>query len=402
MKLRTKTFVVICIVCTVFFVLLTSILHIFIMQGYLDLEEKIVTDHVNRVSNQLTYELNSLTAIGYDWSSWDDTYFFVQDKNDLFIQTNLQYFIFEDIKVNCMLFYNRSGSLVFSKAYNFSNETEFSLPITLYSFIDGNKAFLLEHPTSEYSLSGIVVYDQKEIPLLLSFTPILKSNQQGPIQGTLIVGRFLDEIQLRNLEEVTQLTLSIHPLSEHSSMLLPDSTMRFVDENIFIREINSTYIAGYHPIEDIFGNPVLIVEVGSDREIFNQGMNTLQNLFIALFISTIFLLILTTLIMEKFVTSRLMNLNKTVAKIQNFEDLSKSITMKGNDEISLLADNINTMLGSLQSIWSMKDSAESSLQKKIEELERFKTLTIDREIKMIELKKQIQAFKKNDRGDEVG
>ena len=41
----------------------------------------------------------------------------------------------------------------------------------------------------------------------------------------------------------------------------------------------------------------------------------------------------------------------------------------------------------------MKDSAETSLQKKIEELERFKTITIDREIKMIELKKQLNELK---------
>jgi len=41
----------------------------------------------------------------------------------------------------------------------------------------------------------------------------------------------------------------------------------------------------------------------------------------------------------------------------------------------------------------MKDSAETSLPKKIEELERFKTITINREIKMIELKKQLNELK---------
>jgi hypothetical protein len=41
----------------------------------------------------------------------------------------------------------------------------------------------------------------------------------------------------------------------------------------------------------------------------------------------------------------------------------------------------------------MKDTAEVSLQKKIDELERFKAVTIDREIKMIELKKQLDELK---------
>jgi hypothetical protein len=56
------------------------------------------------------------------------------------------------------------------------------------------------------------------------------------------------------------------------------------------------------------------------------------------------------------------------------------------------------MLTSLQKIWAMKDSAEFSLQKKIDELERFKTITVDREIKMIELKKENKTLKDTIKG----
>ena len=86
-------------------------------------------------------------------------------------------------------------------------------------------------------------------------------------------------------------------------------------------------------------------------------------------------------------------MTKSVNDIKNYEDLSKHIQVKGNDEISMLVKNINDMLTSLQNTWSMKDSAEFSLQKKIDELERFKTLTVDREIKMIELKKQLEELR---------
>jgi hypothetical protein len=59
----------------------------------------------------------------------------------------------------------------------------------------------------------------------------------------------------------------------------------------------------------------------------------------------------------------------------------------------MLEKNINDMLKSLQKTWAMKDSADFSLQKKIDELERFKTITVDREIKMIELKKQLEELR---------
>ncbi|MDD1444376.1 HAMP domain-containing protein, partial [Dolichospermum sp. ST_sed3] len=98
-------------------------------------------------------------------------------------------------------------------------------------------------------------------------------------------------------------------------------------------------------------------------------------------------------LLDRFVTSRLTYLTKSVNDVKNFEDLSKHRQVKGNDEITTLEKNINDMLTSLQKTWAMKDSAEFSLQKKIDELERFKTLTVDREIKMIELKKQLEELR---------
>jgi methyl-accepting chemotaxis protein len=82
-------------------------------------------------------------------------------------------------------------------------------------------------------------------------------------------------------------------------------------------------------------------------------------------------------------------LTKSVNDVKKNKDLSKRLQVKGNDEIALLEKNINDMLSSLQKTWAMKDSAEFSLQKKIDELERFKAITVDREIKMIDLKKQL-------------
>jgi methyl-accepting chemotaxis protein len=146
-------------------------------------------------------------------------------------------------------------------------------------------------------------------------------------------------------------------------------------------------------IDDIFGNPILLLQVGSSRDIYNQGLAVLQNLYIFLFITTFFLVITTIFILDKFVTSRLTVFSKSLGEIQDYQDLSKHIDITGDDEVSTLGKNINIMLTSIQKLWSMKDSAETSLQKKIEELERFKTITIDREIKMIELKKQLNELK---------
>ncbi len=169
--------------------------------------------------------------------------------------------------------------------------------------------------------------------------------------------------------------------------------MTTLEKQFSIQPVNATFIVGYSIIDDVFGVPILLLEVGSDRDIYNQGLGVLQNLYIFLFITTFFLVVATIVILDKFVTSRLTVFSKSVGEIQNYKDLSKHIDIVGNDEVSTLGKNINIMLTSLQNLWSMKDSAEISLQKKIEELERFKTITIDREIKMIELKKQLNELR---------
>lgn len=402
MKLRTKTLAVICMVCTIFFIIMTSLLHVIIMQSYSQLEIKTATDHVKRVPNQFIHEYGSLLSISYDWSTRDDTYVFIENANEQYIQTNLDYVIFEDIQINFMIFYNESDCLLFHRAFDFNEKKEIILPPTLFMFIDDNKDVLLHHQNNDHSLSGIVVYDQIQTPLLISVTPILKSNKEGPIRGTLIMGRFLDEEKLDYFSTITQLSVSVYPFSNFSSLFYQYPFLSTNENQITIQPTNETHIAGYTLLDDVFGNPILLLKVSSNREIYNQGLNVLQNLFIALFVTTVFLIIVTILIIDKFVTSRLTSFSKSVGEVQSFDDLHKDLDVKGNDEISLLGKNINSMLMSLQNIWAMKDSAELSLQKKIEELEKFKTLTIDRELKMIELKKQIQELRSNDRRDDLG
>jgi sensor domain CHASE-containing protein len=364
------------------------------MGSYSEMEEKIVSDRLSRVINQFNQEFDSLLLTAYDWSTWDDAYAFTENVNEEYIQTNLQYESFKHININFMFFYNKTDNLVFSKVFDFNQEKEITLPNSLFSFIYDNKELLLHHQNYNHSHVGIVLYNQKRTPLLISATPIVKSNGEGPIGGTLIIGRFLDNERLVYFENITQLSISIHPLLYNSSSVLShDTFLDILEKKTDIRPVNGTFIVGYSVLDDISGVPILLLEVGSNRDIYNQGLNVLLNLFIFLFITTFSLVVATIVILDKYVTSRLTILIKSVGEIQNYKDLSKYIEIEGNDEISKLGKNINIMLTSLQKLWSMKDSAEISLQKKIEELERFKTITIDREIKMIDLKKQLNELK---------
>lgn len=392
----------ICIGFSIFSLILSVTLNSIISGSYSDLESNIVSEHVGRVLNQFNQEYKNLAAIAYDWSVWNDTYSFINDTNEEYIEWNLQYEIFYDIDINFMLFYNKSDALVYSKVFDIDQRNETLLPSSLYTYINENKKSFFYRPDLNFSQSGIIFYDKNETPLIISTNPIIHTNNKGPIQGTLIIGRFLNTDRINSIANITQLSIIIHPLSSQLPIDFKHTSSYIQGKPVFIQPINSTCIAGYVNVDDLFGNPVFILHVGSNRDIYNQGQDVIQHLIISLFVTMAVLLIIVVIILDRFVTSRLTYLSKSVNEIKNYDDLSKHLDVKGNDEIAFLEKNINNMLTSLQKTWALKDSAESSLQKKIEELERFKTITVDRELKMINLKKQIEELKTKERRDDLG
>jgi sensor domain CHASE-containing protein len=393
MKLRTKTMLIICITSCILSFALSVTLNFIVSKGYSDLEKQIVTTNVERVLNQFNQEYFNLQATAYDWGSWDDTYTFINDTNNDYIQMNLQYGIFNEIKTNFMLFYNNSGELVYSKAFDFEQKNDKHFPPSLYVYIDENKKIFMNHSDLNFSVSGIILYDEKETPLVVSICPIVHTNGEGPIHGTLMVGRYLDEAKINSIENITQLTINIHPLSSQPSIGAQRASTYVQGKPVYIQPINSSYIAGYVTVDDIVGHPVFIIEAGSNRPVYNQGLGLIQNLIFSLVIIMIVFILLIVIILDRFVTSRLTSLTKSVNDIKSHRDLSRHLQAKGNDEIAILEKKIDDMLTSLHKAWTMRDLAESSLNKKIDELERFKTVTVDREIKMIELKKQLNELK---------
>jgi sensor domain CHASE-containing protein len=393
MKLRTKTLLTVGIASCVLVIVLSETLYFTISNGYSEIEEQSVIKNVERVLNQFNLEYSNLQSVVFDWSTWDDTYAFMNDTNVDYIDANLNYPSLSAIRINFMLFYNNSNELVYSIAYDFEREMKIHLPSSLYVYIENNKKSLLNNQSPTFRRSGLILSDANEIPFVVCANSIVHSDGKGPTHGTLIVGRFLDEKKIQSIENVTQLSITLLPLASHSP---PNSQRVFTlitGTPIYVQSKNSSFILGYITMNDVVGLPVLIMEIGSDRSIYNQGMLLIQNLILSLCIILIVFILLIIIVFDRFVTSRLTSLSNSVSNITQSRDLTKKLQVKGNDEIANLEKKIDSMLASLHKAWTMKNVAESNLRKKIDELERFKGITIDREMKMIELKKQLHELK---------
>jgi len=347
MTLRKKALTIIGATTICLIVTLYVIVRGIILSGFAQVEEEYVEHHVQMALNALHDEVSALDTTTYDWAAWDDTYAFIQDANRHYIESNLLDDTFIALRLNLMLFVNSSGRIVFGKAFDLRNEEEVPLPQGLLRHLsDGG--ILLRHPDTESRVTGFVLLP--ESPMLVASRPILTSDDEGPIRGTLIMGRYLDSTEVMRLGEKTRLSLAVQRYND-SQMPLDFQAVRSSlsgEMPILVRPLGSKSIAGYALLRDIYGNPALVLRVDESREIYEQGQTSLRYLVWLLLITGLVFGAVTLLLLEKQVLSRLTRLSESVRSIGANGDLSARVSVTGRDELSSLASAINGMLQALE------------------------------------------------------
>jgi sensor domain CHASE-containing protein len=389
MKLRIKTLMLLSVIFTVLFIILTTVTRTIILTSFQDLEDQSVERNIQRAIKMFFYEFDSIKKSSYDWSAWNDTYNFVENRNQNYIDNNLQDISFEGIGINIMMFYNASFDLVFGKIHNPQNENDSLILQALSQAIIEND-WLLHHNSTTSYFQGIV-----QIPdniLLIASRPILTSAQEGPIHGTLIMGQFLNDDRIAEVNDLIGLPFTIVRLD---SILPKDFELarQSLSENksTVFQSLNDMTIAGYSFINDIHGDPTLIFRIEQARDIYQQGVVSVWNLIIFLIITTLVIFMTIIILLQKLIISPLTKLTKNIFEIITTKDLSKRITPQGNDEFTTLTKTTNTLLSTLE-------ESQQNLQGKINELEHYKRSTVDRELKMIELNKKIKELSSKQNG----
>ena len=368
MTLHKKTLIIIGVTFIGLIVILYFISQNILLHSFAELEERNVHQNVERALSALSSELSSLEATAGDWASWDDTYHFIQDANTEYISSNLIDGTFINLGLNFMLFIDTTGQMVFGKAFDLHNEKEIPIPPSLQGHLSAND-LLLRHPDEESSLTGIVLLP--EGPVYIASQPILTSKDEGPIRGTLIMGRYLDSSGIDRLAEVTHLSLTAYRVDDRQ--IPPDfqtASLSLSEEaSILVRPIDAKYIAGYALLNDIYGKPALVLRVDMPRDIYQHGQVSVSYLILSIVVVGVVFGLVNTALLEKQVLSRLTRLSKSVSSIGESSDLSARVSVTGNDELSKLADTINVMMEALERSGNELQEKNEQLDAQNEELQ---------------------------------
>ncbi len=359
LTLRAKTLVFVSLTLVGLLLVLLLISQSIYLKSFAEAEKRDTTKNVERALNAVSGDISEVETTVGDWAPWDDTYAFVEDVNETYIESNLIDDTFANLGLNLMVFTNSSGQIVFGKAFDLLNEQEVPVAQSIEEQLSPD-SILVNHTDTGSIISGLVLLD--EGPMLIASHPILTSGHEGPIHGALIMGRYLDSTEIEGLSESIRLSITLHRVDE--PQMPPDfevaSTSLSDGEPIFVRPIDNDSIGGYALLKDIYGNPVLVLRTDMPRDIYHQGQTNLLYLLLSLFGVGLVFGLVTLLIVEKSLLSPLSRLSSSVIAIGKRGDPSARIAMSGGDELSRLGGEINGMLEALQK--SKKAQSESEEQ----------------------------------------
>ena len=366
MRLRKKTLIIISVTIVSMIAILYATYEAILLNSFRQLEEQDTQENLARALSALSTDLANLDLLVYDWAAWDDTYDFIVDLNEDYIESNLLDETFIGYEMNLMLFANSTGGIVFSKFFDLENEEEIPVPESFLEHLSPNNV-LLQHLNTESSVTGIVLLS--EDPLLIASHPILTSEEKGPILGTLIMGYYLDSSQITSLAETTHLSLNVHPVND---VQMPSDFQRALsslteEEPIFIEPLSADSVAGYVLLNDIYGEPSLVLRADMSRDIYMYGQASFFNLVLSLLVTSLVCGVMFALLLESMVLSRLTELSTQVKSVGKSGDLSMRVSMEGNDELSDLSGETNKMLSALEKSQSKIRRYSEHLEELVEE-----------------------------------
>ena len=282
-----------------------------------------------------------------DWSSWDDTYQFIADKNPQYIQSNLIEAQLKNLRVNLIVYVNTAGQRVFATGFDLEKGEKVPIPRALRPLIAPGSR-LLSHSDRQPSHLGLLSLPQGV--MILSSRPILTSRSKGPSRGSFIVGRYLSAAELKELSEIIHLPLTMERINPASPPLegLRVKSLTPNQSEVVVQRLNEQTIAGSVVLRDINDQPAIVLRIESPRTIYQQGLGTTSYLAGAILVVGLVFGIVTLLLLEKLVLSRLARLNQEVGRIGIGGDLSQRIAVINRDEISGLAISLNAMLDQLE------------------------------------------------------
>ncbi|MFH0954359.1 MAG: CHASE4 domain-containing protein [Verrucomicrobiota bacterium] len=356
MTIRRKTFLVI---TSVLVALTACILVIAGALGFVRLhksEHEQAVARTRRALLALDGEIMALDEVANDYAGWDDTYDFMADRNEKYIQVNMTDEMSANNRFAFIVLADKLGHILFSRAYDVARRQTAPVPQGLLDLLTPD-SILFRHTESESAVRGVL--NLPEGAFVVASRPILTSKYEGPIRGAFLIGR---RLAAESLERVAEVNLPPYPLLPASDPRLPADLRQTATRTLDAPPVSvcaeqRDAMTGYGLIRDVLGNP-LALRVLIPRAMYAAAVRFFVFFGLILFAVCVTAVAVTLVLMDRLVLARTSRLHDFVNAVRSQGDLSARISLSGNDELTDLGNAFNRMLAVLDLDIAQRKRAE--------------------------------------------
>ncbi|WP_147820817.1 EAL domain-containing protein [Salidesulfovibrio onnuriiensis] len=331
LSLRKTTFLILLFA----FGILVSVIYctstLTLLPRFRDIEERHLQGDMERARSIPVQQSRVLNTLVRDWAWWDDTYQFITDKNEEFIESNLPPSTFHSSGLNLIGFYDTMGQVVWG-AYLETGADSFSpIPWDFEDFVFSRVAPWGKRFTGK-GFNGIA--KMGDVVWILACEQILTSNEQGPHRGWLLMGRILETAALEGAAKNAHINLHVDIAKKRDDA--QDQQSRIWRENGYIN-VRSV-------LHDINGVPALTLTLREPTDISRAGQGLVRLNFALISLASLVLGSLAMLLLQRRILGRISLLARQATKVASNPEEAYDIAIPGNDEITSLARDVNRML----------------------------------------------------------
>ena len=332
----------------------------------LELEEKDLSRNLTRAKNAVVSELRQLETTTLDWAVFDEAYEFVLGANPRFAERNLitnlgilnlEYFIIEK-RDRILLTRQRLEDDQYRASFE-----------ALGGFINSDhwlwrESQMARQHMGQYKIQSGLVSNQEQL-YFVAQAAIVPSSSPKPSSGQLTMVRVLDIETLKKLSELAQVKVKVlQKTTKDFSLTEQKAIGRLLnnEQQVFL-PVDKNSIDGFTLLSNSTSTGILLLEVRTDRTTYQTAQEYLQRLAWSLILIGLLVTALIYGLLEFGLLSRLTSIYQELGQIAISGDVKHRLPVRGQDEIGLLTQQINTVLFQVEETQVKSAQLETRLER---------------------------------------